>query len=144
MKSKQEWGWDSGLLRHRIMKSLGIPETANNKNKTILGVLAESDDILDHLPFRISDVVLNTDKFAVIAEMLSHPKNSIFWQTISQSDNIFLFCDPHRPVDNCLVFAASRMWWNDNTEFQTERKSITAKIISYNKRHDISAFACLM
>jgi hypothetical protein len=145
MKSKQEWGWDSGLLRHRILKSLGIPENSSNKNKTLIGVLAESDDILDHLPFRMSDVVLNTDKFPVIAEMLSHQKNSVFWQTISQSDNVFMFCDPHRAVDSCLVFASRAPWFAENqSSFDLERKSITARIISYNKRLNLSAYACII
>lgn len=145
MKSKQEWGWDSGLLRHRILKSLGIPENSSNKNKQLVRILDESNDYLDHLPFRMSDIVLNTEKFPVIAELLSNSKNSILWQTISQSDNVFMFCDPHRPVDSCLVLVSQNPWFADNkSSFDSERKSITARIVSYNKRLNLSAYACII
>lgn len=145
MKSNkpQDWGWDSGLLRNRVMKSLGIVETPSTKSKNIIQVLAEADDQLDHLPFRISDVVLVTDKFPVMAELLSHPTRSTFWNKITQSDNLFMFCDPYRDVSNCVLIASSQPWFGNTPAFQQERKTLTAQIISHHKRLNLSAYACL-
>ena len=142
-KKKEDWGWDSGLLRHRVMKSLGIAETPYTKTKNLIQVLDDASDQLDHLPFRISDVVLVTDKIPVMAELLSHPTRSTFWEKITQSDNLFMFCDPYRDVSNSVLIAASKPWFGPTPAFSQERKTLTAQIISYNKRLNLSAYACL-
>jgi hypothetical protein len=143
MKKNKDWGWDSELLKNRILKSLGIPTGRFNANKTLTAILAESDEVLDHLPFRISDVVLNTDKIPVIAELLSHPKKSVFWNTIQQSDRLFLFCDPYRPVDNSVVIASTYDWWPNPTSFDGERKTLSTKIKSFNRQLQLPAYACI-
>jgi hypothetical protein len=144
MKKQSDWGWDSGLLRHRILKSLGLSEKLFSPNASIINILANADDHLDHLPFRISDVVLVTDKFPVAAELLNPVNKSTFWNKIRESDNLFLFCDPYRPVDSCVILASSVPWYSDSLSFHNERKTITTKLTTFNKRLNISAYACII
>ncbi len=145
MKNKKsDWGWDSGLLRHRVMKSLGLKDHPHEKNKTLTAILADADEALDHLPFRISDVVLVTEKIPVISELLGQGRKSVFWQTISQSDNIFLFCDPYRPVDSSVVLASKKQWWDGFPNFNEERKTLSSTIQTHNRQLNTSAHAWII
>ena len=141
---KEDWGWDSGLLRHRVIKSLGLKDTPQTKNKTLTAVLADADEELEHLPFRISDVVLVTEKIPVISELLGQGKKSVFWQTISQSENIFLFCDPYRPVDSSVIIASKKQWWEHIPNFNEERKTLSSTIQTYNRQLNTSAYAWII
>jgi hypothetical protein len=143
MKKQSDWGWDNSLLRHRILKSLGIPEKSFSPSASIINILAEADDYLDHLPFRISDVILVTDKIAVTAELLNPTGKSNFWNKLSQSSDVFLFCDPCRSVDSSVILASSQPWYDSNLSFNSERKTITTKLTTFNKRLNISAYACI-